>query len=143
MFWSNSNETCRLRALNIYEIAATPCAIIGDINVKVNHLDDPETMKYLELLATHGLIQLVNKPTHQSGNTLDHIICQSSGNLQLTFTVNPLKRISDNFPVFFQLPWIINASAKGPSLKRIVRKFMNTNIASSQTFNINRSFRGY
>jgi hypothetical protein len=118
--------------LNMLAIEATPYVIMGDINVKVNRKDDPEAVKYLELLTAHGLCQLINEPTHRSGNTLDHIICQSSGNLQLKFTVDSVNKISDHFLVLFELPGVcvVNAAAKKPVLKRTARKFKNINIAS-------------
>jgi hypothetical protein len=86
--------------LDSYVTETASLTIIGDINIKVNLAGDPETVKYLDLLATHGFTQIVDKPTHRSGNTLDHVIVRDPSRSVPTFTVDPLKAVSDHFRKF-------------------------------------------
>jgi hypothetical protein len=113
--------------LDMYCTETLPLIIIGDINVKVNRMDDPEAIKYLRLLASHGLKQYVDKPTHRSGNTLDNIIGRLSGNPLLDFSVNPGKSISDHFPIFFGIQARWNFQRPIPVPRR-VRKLKDLNI---------------
>ena len=52
--------------LDIYSCDNTPFAILGDLNVRINIPGDRETVKFTNLLESHGLVQLVNEPTHRS-----------------------------------------------------------------------------
>ncbi|XP_064632789.1 uncharacterized protein LOC135491073 [Lineus longissimus] len=87
----------------MYSSETLPLMIVGDINIKLNRKHDSETLRYLELLDPHRFYQHVNKPTHRSGNTLDHIITRKDDSALLGFTVEPCKALSDHFRVFFDM----------------------------------------
>ncbi len=53
----------------------------GDINFKVNRLDNHEAIQYLEYLNSLDLIQYVKEPTHILRNTLDLVITNISSAL--------------------------------------------------------------
>ena len=39
--------------------------------------NNPDSLAFLETMEALGLIQHIDKPTHQLGNTLDHIYTES------------------------------------------------------------------
>ena len=51
-----------------------PLLITGDINIHVDIPNDPDALKFLDLLDSLGLVQHVKTPTHRFGHTLDLII---------------------------------------------------------------------
>ena len=56
-----------------------PLLITGDINIHVDVPDDPDAIKFLDLLDFLGLAQHVKTPTHRCGHTLDLIITREIG----------------------------------------------------------------
>lgn len=50
--------------------------IMGDLNIPFNKKDNPDTLAYCDLLHSFDLQQHVQCQTHDSGNTLDHIIAK-------------------------------------------------------------------
>ena len=48
--------------------------ILGDMNIQVNKPDEVIPHDYLQMIEALDLEQLVTFPTHNSGNTLDHVI---------------------------------------------------------------------
>ena len=76
---------------------------IGDSNIHANKPDDSEVRQYLELLCVHGLVQLVDEPTHKSGNILDHIVRSSDDVFVSSIDVVPEAAISDHYSAFFHL----------------------------------------
>jgi len=48
-----------------------PIYIVGDINIYLDRPDDPDTVKFNDILAAHGLTCRVTSPTHCHGRTLD------------------------------------------------------------------------
>lgn len=55
-------------------MVAEPLVITGDFNIHVNVRSDNDSLRFLDLLQSMGLIQHVDFPTHISGNTLDLLI---------------------------------------------------------------------
>ena len=51
--------------------------LLGDFNVHVNRLDNQDTQTYIDTMEALGLVQHINQPTHQQGNTLDLIYTES------------------------------------------------------------------
>ena len=45
--------------------------IVGDFNIHVDDANDPEASIFVDLLESMNLKQLVTRPTHQRGHTLD------------------------------------------------------------------------
>ena len=72
---------------------------MGDINIHVNKPSKPDVSRYLSSLEEHDMKQYVNKPTHRSGNILDHVIRRPEDNLllsQASCVVTPFKYGSDH-----------------------------------------------
>ena len=55
--------------------------ITGDINLHLDVPDNPNVMRFNNLLNVHGLKQHVNEPTHMLGHTLDLFIARDSSRL--------------------------------------------------------------
>ena len=51
--------------------------LLGDFNVHINRLDNQDTQAYIDTMEALGLVQHINQPTHQLGNTLDLIYTES------------------------------------------------------------------
>ena len=51
--------------------------LLGDFNVHVNRLDNQDTQAYIDTMEALGLVQHIDQPTHQLGNTLDLIYTES------------------------------------------------------------------
>ena len=51
--------------------------LLGDFNVHINRLDIQDTQAYIDTMEALGLVQHINQPTHQLGNTLDLIYTES------------------------------------------------------------------
>ena len=58
-----------------------PLLITGDINIHVDVPDDPDAIKFLDLLDSLGLAQHVKTPTHRCGHTLDLMITREINSL--------------------------------------------------------------
>ena len=75
------------RLLESMIIYSTSLIILGDLNVHVDDISSPSTNKFLDILATHNLVQHVTSPTHQLGHTLDVVITRTEKNC-----LNPISR---------------------------------------------------
>ena len=51
--------------------------ILGDFNVAIQDLNNPDSIAFYNTMEALGLVQHIGKPTHQLGNTLDHIYTES------------------------------------------------------------------
>ena len=51
--------------------------ILGDFNMVIQDLNNPESLAFSDTMKALGLIQHIDKPTHPLGNTLDHIYTES------------------------------------------------------------------
>ena len=51
--------------------------ILGDFNIAVQDLNNSDSLAFYDTMETLGLVQHIDKPTHQLGNTLDHIYTES------------------------------------------------------------------
>ena len=51
--------------------------ILGDFNIAVQDLNNPDSLAFYDTMEALGLVQHINTPTHQLGNTLDHIYTES------------------------------------------------------------------
>ena len=54
----------------------TNLVILGDFNIHVNDVNDPNATIFLDIMNAHGLKQHVRGPTHKSGNCLDLIFTE-------------------------------------------------------------------
>ena len=55
--------------------------IVGDVNFHLDVNSNLDAHKFNDLLATCGLVQHVNEPTHQKGHTLDVVITKDSNDI--------------------------------------------------------------
>ena len=76
--------------------------ILGDFNVAVQDLNNPDSLAFKDTMEALGLVQHIDQPTHQLGNTLDHIYTESIDTLGIShaFTSN---YISDHRMVGIEL----------------------------------------
>ena len=51
--------------------------LLGEFNVHVNRLDNQDTQAYIDTMEALGLVEHIDQPTHQLGNTLDLIYTES------------------------------------------------------------------
>ena len=95
-------------------LSSEPLLITGDFNIHVDDARDSDATRFLDLLASMGLEQHVDKPTHISGHTLDLMITPCSDTL---IGIKPRTDylFSDHFTVTCDL--IIGRPA--PSVKQI------------------------
>ena len=79
--------------------------VVGDFNLWVDVEDNPYTLKFISLMNSYGLTQIVNEPTHRGGHTLDHIYVNSF-QIQLQYNVvnENLGFDTDHFPLIISLP---------------------------------------
>ena len=68
----------------------------GDFNFHVNDKKDLDTGKFSQILDSYNLTQLIQMPTHLSGNTLDLLIT-SAPNKELFSNFKSGFYISDHF----------------------------------------------
>ena len=79
-------------------MSSEPLLITGDFNIHVDNVKDSDAIRFLDLLASMGLEQHVDKPTHISGHTLDLLITRCSDTLIGT-KPRPDYLFSDHFTV--------------------------------------------
>ena len=58
-----------------------PIILAGDFNIHVDSIDNADSVKFLDLLESTGLVQHVTTSTHESGHILDNIITRSCDKL--------------------------------------------------------------
>ena len=51
-----------------------PVSIVGDLNVRLDRLDDPSSVQLVDVLADRGLSNRVTTPTHNLGGMLDVVV---------------------------------------------------------------------
>ena len=71
-------------------IYSTSLIILRDLNVPVDDISSPSTNKFLDILATHNLVQHVTSPTHQLGHTLDVVITRTEKTVSVLSVDPPL-----------------------------------------------------
>ncbi|XP_033119259.1 uncharacterized protein LOC117118705 [Anneissia japonica] len=115
--------------LAIYALKTTPIIYLGDFNIHRNKPDDRDSQQFSELLKIHGLVQLVDKPTHQSGNLLDLVITRED--YVSSLEVHPAFAVSDHYPIFFKLSFHQEGSVNRRKITyRSLKSFDIDNFAS-------------
>jgi len=94
-----------------------PYVIGGDFNVHMEDPVDADAVSLTSILASFGLIQRVEDPTHQLGGTLDLVIA-SEDFADVSVAVDPPGAISDHQVVIADLP---TRPVKQPAPSRTVR----------------------
>ena len=83
--------------------------ILGDFNLHVNKVSEPDVICFNEMLSTFGLSQLIDHPTHVSGNTLDLLIINKD-DTQIKDIVIDEFNYSDHSYIFFNIPYAFQKS---------------------------------
>ena len=104
------------------------CRIMGDFNLDILNSDThPPTKEYIDLMFSHSMFPLINKPTRSTSDThtcIDNIfsnhVTPTSTSIQGIFYTD----ISDHFPVFF-----VDIDTKGKSQKQTMIKRFFTEAA--------------
>jgi hypothetical protein len=92
--------------LEYLSVKNAPSYIVGDFNIDVLKIRESTfVQEYIELLFSHGFLQLVTKPTRcaisGSPTVIDHFITNNCENVKLKILTYS---VSDHFPVMAQLP---------------------------------------
>jgi len=56
---------------------ACPFILLGDVNLHLDIVDNPHTVKWQSVLDSYGLVQHVTSSTHREGHTLDVVVTRS------------------------------------------------------------------
>ena len=75
----------------------------------VNKVSEPDVICFNEMLSTFGLSQLIDHPTHVSGNTLDLLIINKD-DTQIKDIVIDEFNYSDHSYIFFNIPYAFQKS---------------------------------
>ena len=87
--------------------------VVGDMNIWANAKGDHDAEKMLTLMNNYGLTQLVDKPTHRGGNTLDHVYTNPYQNkLKLQVVEDTLGITTDHYPLVIEFPTIKHQQKK-------------------------------
>ena len=95
-------------------MTAEPLVSADDFNIHVNIMADNDAAHFLDLLSSMVLHQLIDSPTHTSGNTLDLLISRTL-NSNLLQDVRPGTYFSDHCLALFT----INISVPQLSRKKV------------------------
>ena len=96
----------------------SPCIIVGDfdspdINRSTLVEQSPSSVAFCDLIFRLNLTQLVDFPTHSSGNTLDLVISDSTELIQNLFSFSSNLLQSDHFTITFSVS-VHNSKKKKP-----------------------------
>ena len=89
---SSSSATFLAEFADIIERVTTyavPLFVLGDINLHLDDNSDSLTLRFLQILDEFDLIQLVNRPTHKAGHTLDVFITRNCFSTHVSVSVDP------------------------------------------------------
>ena len=96
--------SCRkLKVLFYSEINRADLIYMGDFNIWVDDIRNNDAQNFLRLLNKFSLVNLVNKPTYNSGHTLDLVITKSHHSLVKSLNVDTINTFSDQRNVIFHL----------------------------------------
>ena len=108
------DEFSEVMSLKIIE--STEILILGDFNIAVNNPVDPDAQLLIAWLESNNLHNIVDFPTHRSGNTLDLVIVRESQRISVT-NIGPRDYISDHCEVSCRL------NILKPSYTRVTKEF--------------------
>jgi hypothetical protein len=105
--------------------------LLGDFNLHVNNDADVEAEKFRQILCAFGLINHVNIPPHESGNSLDLIITKQDQRVEV-IQIQKGETFSDHDEVVATLsvrrPDVERKRVKTRSLKTIDHSQMRTDV---------------
>ena len=118
--------------------------ILGDFNIHVDVLSDPDTRKFLDLLYSLGLEQHVDQPTHIHGHTLDLAITSKASSI-----IQTSPRVGRYFSDHGSVVHVCNLKLRKPTykvktisyrkLKSVDMERFNDDLASSSLCTVNYS----
>ena len=115
-------------------IKYTRFIICGDINIHLDNKFDTNSEKFLRLISSYGLHQLVDEPTHKSGHTLDVAIASHGvirdSSIEVMIADSASFSTCDHFIVCYELKNCDNIQSK--SKKTIT--FRNTEAINRDDF---------
>ena len=107
------------------------CRIMGDFNLDILNSDThPPTKEYLDLMFSHSMFPLINKPTRSTSHShtcIDNIFSNHVTPTSTSIQGILYTDISDHFPIFF-----IDIDTKGKSEKKTMIKRFFTEAAQAQ-----------
>jgi len=98
--------------------------ICGDFNLHVNKMNDQEAKRFLRLLALFGLEQVVTRPTHDEGNTLDLVITRSDRKPRYCYVEELPPSISDHSLVLCRFTSRLFAADRPAHCKETISRSM-------------------
>ena len=110
-------------------IVSSPSEIVitGDVNIHVDDIHDPYAVKFLKLLDSFNLRQLVDFPTHNQGHTLDHLICRKTTDfIKSVEWVVPF--LSDHFAILSS--FAVASKSRSPIITKCFRRLNKINMHS-------------
>ena len=114
--------------------------ICGDINIHLDNQQSSDTKKFIDVIESYGLNQLVEGSTHKAGHTLDVVISShqvvSDNNVRVIYTIND----SNTFPTCDHYPLNFSISGK-PSMGDNTKIIKFRNIRSISNTNFCREFQ--
>jgi len=110
--------------LEVLVAHSCPVVIGGDINVRVNNVDDIDARRLADLLSTFDVVQHVNTPTHSCGGTLD--LMTFADYMPDTVSVDLLEMVSDHVLVICRLLATIGQASTAERLIRGWRRVDRT-----------------
>ena len=102
--------------MSLQIIEATEILILGDFNIVVNDPTDLDAQLLLAWLESNNLNNIVDFPTHRSGNMLDLVIVRENQRMSVT-NIGPGDYISDHCEVSYRL------NILKPSYTRVTKEF--------------------
>ena len=110
-----------------------PVVICGDLNIHVDQPDDPNAVRFHQLLASFGYVQHVTGQTHVAGHTLDLVITRSETEITGVLTG---AMISDHALVRFNLsekkPCVVDEWTTSRAWRRLSRDNFASDLAASR-----------
>jgi hypothetical protein len=100
--------------------------ITGDFNIHLDNADNRDTGKFVNLLKSSNLQQLVTFPTHEKGHILDLIIVRSDESI--VNNIAPGQQVTDHFVVMCKI-----SMDKPPPLKKTI-KFRKIKTINNEEF---------
>ena len=109
--------------------------ILGDFNLHVNDVFNPEVIQFHSILSSFGLNQLVDQPTHIAGNTLDLVITNQFESKIKDIKVDNVSS-SDHALIFFKVSFEFNVSEKKSVTMKVYKDINIENFQTEMTLKV-------
>lgn len=95
---------------------ACPILLLGDVNIHLDIVDDPNTVKWCSVLGSHGLVQHITSPIHRAGHTLDVVVTRSECTVSNVRVQSP--SLSDHAFITVDVDLKVNAGQSATVIRR-------------------------